>query len=382
MGLDPANEDTDDDGIIDGWELNVYGTNPAINEGKRYVVIFGGVEREPGGQSDGDETNLFWNFVLYGYDTFRSYYGYSESHIITLFFRGDNFGDTISNSNLISEDDYSYHYITHMPSNIIAATNQNLDNTLNSLSSMEDIASLVLMISSHGGQSTFVTWDETSEGEEGTYSYSDLDDHLDNIYDSNSETIDHITVFLGACSSGGVLHNELDPSYLADQNNRIIITSSRWDQLSLSCDDPYGDDETWDSSDWCPDKEYEGQNDDGNTDNSNNEISNEEIIMIELGFHFLQALRGETGYNPNDVLVEPDANGDNQISILEAYNYAVQMDSWRDDYRPETTHHDFNNPNTGEPIVEEPQYDDNGDGDWGEIPSENGDGALGINSYL
>lgn len=130
----------------------------------------------------------------------------------------------------------------------------------------------------------------------------DLASLLDNI------ECDKMIIFMKQCFSGGFIHD-------LSGSNRIIMTACDEEEFSWSAD-------------------TEGQ-------------------FGEFSYHFMRAVNEED--------MSADANNDQEISMVEAFNYASQQDS-----RAETPH-----------------YDDNGDQVGHEEPIPNGgDGTLGANAFL
>lgn len=130
----------------------------------------------------------------------------------------------------------------------------------------------------------------------------DLASLLDNIQ------CDEMIIFMKQCFSGGFIHD-------LSASNRIIMTACDEEQFSWGADT--------------------------------------EIGFGEFSYHFMRAVNEED--------MSADVNNDQEISMIEAFNYASQQDS-----RPETPH-----------------YDDNGDQVGHEEPIPNGgDGTLGANAFL
>ena len=83
-----------------------------------------------------------------------------------------------------------------------------------------------------------------------------------------------------------------------------------------------------------------------------------DYIYNEFSYHFTCALKGA---KPDGTSVNADANNDGEVSMVEAFNYAVANDT----------------------ASETPMYEDNGDGvpHSGSMP-QGGDGTLGSNTSL
>lgn len=130
----------------------------------------------------------------------------------------------------------------------------------------------------------------------------DLASLLDNIQ------CDEMIIFMKQCFSGGFIHD-------LSASNRIIMTACDEEEFGWSAD-------------------TEGD-------------------FGEFSYHFMRAVNEED--------MSADVNNDQEISMVEAFNYASQQDS-----RAETPH-----------------YDDNGDQVGHEEPIPNGgDGTLGANAFL
>ena len=305
-------------------------TRAEVVQPRRYAILFGG------GIDPVNNHERYWNDLKFMYSTLINEYGYTNNTIAVLYADGKG-----------RDKDMPVHY---------SATQANLQtvfNLLRGITTTEDF--IFVFMTNHGGgfkkddlskpltSSGKFTGRFDADGDEGAESLDEKkynrdlngdgnitgqvswDEELcgwkESIFDDTFQTVlanlkyDRMVIVMGQCFSGGLIADMAG-------SNRIIMSAAGEYEPSYAMD-PY------------PYNTYD-----------------------EFSYYFTCAINGA---DPDGKTVNADANGDGEVSMVEAFNYARAKDTQN----------------------ETPWYEDSGDGipHSGNMPA-GGDGTLGSNTSL
>jgi len=313
--------------------LMLFEIYPEVMQPNSYAVLFSG------GTKPARNFIRYWNDLKFMYSTLINEYGYAPEHIAVLYADGKQAKDPKTGK---TDTQIPVHY---------SATQANLETVFNLLKQTTTTQDFIFMFTTNhgggfekaglykvrGGQvdtngdepgtdvlletdynldlnndgkiSGQVSWDE----ELCSWGGSIFDDAFDNMF-ANLE-YERMVIVMEQCFSGGLISDMAGP-------NRIIISAAGEYQPSYAMG-PY----PWDTFD-------------------------------EFSYYFTCAINGA---DDQGKIVDADTNNDGQVSMVEAFNYAVSKDT----------------------AAETPYYEDNGDGvpHSGPVP-KGGDGTLGSNTFL
>jgi hypothetical protein len=317
----PQDTDTDSDGYSDGREF-FDGSDPKVDGGKNIALLV------VGGQDRDKNSALFWNDMVFGYETLIMK-GYTQEGIIFLYADGNVISD--ENSRGVSQ---AHIPDWNMPVEGSGTKSAFYDTMI--LLATRTISRFLLILEDHGGDldehnywlfrngqpyerdpihGYFYLWDDDVNDERyPALSDWEVRDALNMISVSELKI-----VIVEACMSGRFIN---DISGLGN----IVITTTNSESFSGGADGCI-----WDHH-LCFDT-YPPEDRDPSEDS-----------YSEFMFHFYQALRNSNVRWDPDTLVDDD-----RISVAEAFNYAAYENS-------------LSSPNSGSGIFAVPQYDDDGDG--------------------
>jgi hypothetical protein len=211
----------------------------------------------------------YWNDCAAVYSALINVYGYNEDHIFVLISDGTN---PASDRHLINGSYDSSPLDLDGDGDIqFAATRANITSVFNTLAGLiNSDDNLFIYTTDHGGQESgqdaiMYLWNQQLR-----------DDELS--VEVNKINTQRINIVMEQCYSGGFLDD-------LQNNNRVIATASRFDEPSYATTD---------------------------------------LLYDEFVYHWTAAIAGEL---PNGTIVDADANNDNFVSMLEAFNYAKNHDT-------------------------------------------------------
>lgn len=335
----PLSIDTDGDDMFDYFEA-INGTDnggwqdPTVNNTKYAIII------SAQNASSGEE--LWWNDIVEMNSILVDNYGYKPDNVYFLYSNGTDYAGT---------DDLTEY----------AATRENLDTVCEEINnSITSTDFLFVWVLTHGAwdgtHSLFGLWNLSTNKLDDTYATmlrddefaGDKSDYLGNKYLGDISNYARRVIILNPCDSGGFI-NDLSNS------KTITMTSSKI---------LYGADE-------CDNWDINGDNfTEGGTSH------------LEFPFHTLGALKQDY-LDPAVGFLDADTDDNSYISLMEVFNY-----NWLNNSRRKFC-------SRTQDTTEIAQYDDNGDGisnqNWtsnyttetnnGILPV-NGDGALGAKTYI
>jgi len=268
---------------------------------------------------------FLWVDIWRTYELLTTYYGYNKDHIYVL----------CGNGNFIKKDKALFSE-PNTPNNVEQSESiPNLEDTFNKLNeTMDDKSSLFILVAAHGYYSSYNDNSffkiRTEKDDTSTSLYLDSEAFRTRYVDKVTNYKQMIFLML-PCESGGYIDD-------LDGDKMVVITGSDKEHTSKSCDDPdipdvsyFGCGPASDPS-WYP---TIGLDDDGGG------LIDNEKCCCEVEFHFYNAVQNRVGIAPNCFVVDPDGDNDGYISIYEAYQYIIQMDSWTPENLAHTSHSAF-----------------------------------------
>jgi len=276
--FDIEQTDYDGDSLTYWEELNIYETDPTVENQRFALLVVGGFDQ-------GNNHARYWNDLTWMYDILIEN-GYSDDDIFVLYADGNTPSATNCNDpvNIYDESPNDVNFNDGRHANIIdfSSTDASLQTVFTTLgNNMGDTDFLYIWTNDHGS-------DVDQNGNPGPANNRYLclwnqfirdDTFADGNHLGQITQFMQISTLMKQCFSGGFIDD-------LSGNNRITMTSSNAAQSSWSADT--------------------------------------EGFYGEFTFHFHSALQGVT---PDGTQVNADTNGNGYISMLEAYQFAVANDS-------------------------------------------------------